>query len=561
MRDQRIAPRDPIPQREALYILVDKPVGGGGSDAEANRFPVFLNDERLVTFAKIVGGVQDENILQMLQTAKGFRRLVHSIGVSIVSDAPDKAAVFSMYFSGEHGTEGGSGKISLCTNGVETILEMACVEEQDTDAVPGKFLIELPCEEDTALVTVKFYLHDGYHAPRFDPDPPVEFDTPQYNAMIARSCLSTGNNARIKRVLEDLRAGKPVTLAFLGGSITQGAGAIPEQEKCYARLTFEAIRDKYSSAPDQVNYIKAGVGGTPSQLALNRYDRDVTRNGTVSPDLVVVEFAVNDLGDETNGCCYESLVHRIWNDPGEPAVILLFSVFANDWNLKERLAPVGWRHELPMVDVLEAVSPQFGATAAQRSVITKRQYFYDTYHPSNAGHRIMKDCLMYLLQRLDAQQSMAPAKEAPPYYSFYFSAMEAYDRSNLPLDISVDPGSFTGTDEDLQMVALDNDTYNTAQFPFNWKKSSGKKPFQMELVCKSLQMVFKDSASLDFGRIRVTVDGQTVAYYDPREVGWTHCHATILFAEETAGKHHIEICMAPEDEGKTFTILGFGVVR
>lgn len=29
MRDQRIAPRDPIPQREALYILVDKPVGGG----------------------------------------------------------------------------------------------------------------------------------------------------------------------------------------------------------------------------------------------------------------------------------------------------------------------------------------------------------------------------------------------------------------------------------------------------------------------------------------------------------------------------------------------------
>lgn len=173
----------------------------------------------------------------------------------------------------------------------------------------------------------------------------------------------------------------------------------------------------------------------------------------------------------------------------------------------------------------------------------------------------MKDCLMYLLQRLDTQPSMAPTKDAPPYYSFYFSAMEAYDRSNLPLDISVDPGSFTGTDEDLQMVALDNDTYNTAQFPFNWKKTSGKKPFQMELVCKSLQMVFKDSASLDFGRIRVTVDGQTVAYYDPREVGWTHCHATILFAEETAGKHHIEICMAPEDEGKTFTILGFGVVR
>ena len=100
MRDQRIAPRDPIPQREALYILVDKPVGGGGSDAESNRFPVFLNDERLVTFAKIVGGVQDEKILEMLRTAKGFRRLVHSIGVSIVSDVPDKVAAFRMVFFG-----------------------------------------------------------------------------------------------------------------------------------------------------------------------------------------------------------------------------------------------------------------------------------------------------------------------------------------------------------------------------------------------------------------------------------------------------------------------------
>ena len=57
MREQRIAPRDPIPQREALYILVDKPVGGGGSDAEANRFPVFLNDERLVTFTILGFGV------------------------------------------------------------------------------------------------------------------------------------------------------------------------------------------------------------------------------------------------------------------------------------------------------------------------------------------------------------------------------------------------------------------------------------------------------------------------------------------------------------------------
>lgn len=95
---------------------------------------------------------------------------------------------------------------------------------------------------------------------------------------------------------------------------------------------------------------------------------------------------------------------------------MLFSVFANDWNLKDRLAPIGWRHELPMVNVLDAVSPQFRVGVGERSVITRRQYFYDVFHPSNSGHRIMRDCLMYMLDRLDKQQEGPAPKELTPYY-------------------------------------------------------------------------------------------------------------------------------------------------
>ena len=89
---------------------------------------------------------------------------------------------------------------------------------------------------------------------------------------------------------------------------------------------------------------------------------------------------------------------------------MLFSVFVNDWNLKDRLAPIGWRHELPMVNVLDAVSPQFRVGVGERSVITRRQYFYDVFHPSNSGHRIMRDCLMYMLDRLEG----LPRKSSPP---------------------------------------------------------------------------------------------------------------------------------------------------
>ena len=191
-------------------------------------------------------------------------------------------------------------KAYYTTDGTEHIMVMDEQQWSDSDETPQEFLFELVKPKDIATATVKLYLNDGYTVPEVDPDPPVAFDTPAYGEMIARSCLSTGNNIRIKRVLQQLRDGKPTTIAFLGGSITQGAGAVPSQEMCYARKTYEAICERYT--PDHgahVRYIKAGVGGTPCQLGIIRYDRDITRDGAVQPDLIIVEFAVNDEADET----------------------------------------------------------------------------------------------------------------------------------------------------------------------------------------------------------------------------------------------------------------------
>lgn len=170
----------------------------------------------------------------MLRTAKGFRKLVHSVGVSIVGDLPDKVVTFTLGFSGELGSGGSRNSMKITTDGTEHIMVMDEQQWSDSDETPQEFLFELVKPKDIATATVKLYLNDGYTVPEVDPDPPVAFDTPAYSEMIARSCLSTGNNIRIKRVLQQLRDGKPTTIAFLGGSITQGAGAVPRR-KCATR--------------------------------------------------------------------------------------------------------------------------------------------------------------------------------------------------------------------------------------------------------------------------------------------------------------------------------------
>lgn len=546
-----IAPKDPQEKRSGFYVLLDQRVGGI-PQADTGH-PIFLDGIRLISLARMVGGVTDEDLLEHLTTASGFRQLVHSIGVSIQAENRDMEVGFTLVFYGCDGPDSGSRhRFSIQADGVERMILLSELALPDTDRVPGQFLFDLPADKGTAVVTVKLYLNDGFEAPDYDPDGPVDTDSETYRAMIARSCLSTGNNCRVKRVLKKLRSGEETTIAFLGGSITQGAGAVPLQENCYARLCFEELCRTYGAA----HYIKAGVGGTPSQLGLLRYDRDIQRDGTVQPDLVIVEFAVNDEADETNGLAYESLIRKILDQPQHPAVILLFSVFANDWNLKERLAPIGFRYQLPMVDVLEAVTPQFGK---QKGVLTKRQYFYDAYHPSNLGHRIMADCLLYLTGRLDAQQPMAEAADSvPPVYGVEYAAVKLLDGQDSFAGAQVDPGSFTLRDEDLQCVPLDASSMNTPQFPYNWQKGPGEAPFVLDIACKSLMLIFKDSGSPAFGKAQVWTDGQRGPILDPREANWTHCHATELFRGTETQQHHIEIHMA--DVEKTFTILGFGYV-
>ena len=107
-------------------------------------------------------------------------------------------------------------------------------------------------------------------------------------------------------------------------------------------------------------------------------------------------------------------------------------------------------------------------------------------------------------------------------------------------------------------MPLDAEDVNTPQFPYNWQKAEGDAPFVLELTCRGLQLVLKDSGSPDFGPALVTVDGGEPLRYDPRDAGWTHCHATVLLDEPEARPHRIEIRMAPDAADKTFTILGFG---
>lgn len=394
-------------------------------------------------------------------------------------------------------------------------------------------------------------------------NPGIDFASEEYRAMIARSLLSTGNNRRLKTAIEKAKRGEDVTIAYIGGSITQGAGASPINTNCYAYQSYLKFKEMFGKdGGDNIHFIKAGVGGTPSQLGVIRYERDVLRDGAVEPDIVIVEFAVNDADDETRGVSYESLVLKILSAENKPAVILLFSVFKSDWNLQDRLAPIGRHYDLPMVSIKDAVVNQFYLTKEKGNVISKEDFFADIYHPSNAGHRIMADCLAYLFAEIDKEEMAEEdiVLDKKPLYGDAFKNIRLLDRTTNTEAAIIEEGGFRLRDYDLQRVEMDTDAIGTPMFPNNWMHNiySGTGSFKMTIKSSSLMLVYKDSGSADFGKAEIYVDGKYVKTVDPRKINWTHCNTTLLYEEEEAREHTIEIKMAPGDEFKSFTILGFG---
>ena len=77
------APKDPTKKRKGFFIMRNKSVAGSPqADGKGIQF-IYLDGGRMLTAAGMVGNIKDEEILELLNTTEGFRKLVHSIGVTV----------------------------------------------------------------------------------------------------------------------------------------------------------------------------------------------------------------------------------------------------------------------------------------------------------------------------------------------------------------------------------------------------------------------------------------------------------------------------------------------
>lgn len=356
-----------------------------------------------------------------------------------------------------------------------------------------------------------------------------------YEKMVDRSLLSVGDMTRMSDVFQKAQNGEDITVAYIGGSITEGYNA--GTTEFYAKTCTDLLQGYF---PDiTVTGVNAGISGTPSLLGNLRLERGVL---SADPDIVFVEFAVNDGQEADYKNAYESLVRTLLTQEKDIAVVLLFTVLDSGYTCQEHMSKIGANYDLPMISVHDSVYEEIEAGR-----MTWQDYSNDQSHPNAYGHKCITDFVDNYYQKVlpvVAENVGEVSKELPdPVFSAKYMNMHYMDSATM------------------DGVELDGfEQYDThGSFHNGWMyrgTDGGSMKFTVE--CSVLEMVFKANNSDKYGTADIYVDGEKVkSVVSNMSDGWNNPVTAYLIDNDSSAEHTVEIRM----EGgvtQAFFVMAFG---
>ncbi|MDR1688524.1 MAG: GDSL-type esterase/lipase family protein [Clostridiales bacterium] len=361
--------------------------------------------------------------------------------------------------------------------------------------------------------------------------------------VLERSLLATGNVSRFSKAFEKAANGEEVTVAFIGGSITEGLNA--NAETCYAALTVNWMKRVFNNK--NIKLINAGESGTGSKLGVMRVTPQVL---DAKPDIVFIEFAVNDGTDADSNSAYESLIRKNLNGESEPAVGLLFTVLKNGYSNQDNMAKIGAYYALPMFTVKDSIFAEITA-----GNMTWEDYSNDESHPHTDGHKMVAEIMQYGLEAIynQAAEGTASGQLIPnmPTIGRRYEDIVFLNKNNFdPEDI----GSFTKETSDTKPLLNGG-----------WKRAANDEsadPFKFTLTAKEVYLIYWETPGYGnphAGSAEIYVNGELKTTADANK-NWGNPAFLSIAADTQASELKFEIKPAPDTLANPFWILGIAYI-
>jgi hypothetical protein len=195
------------------------------------------------------------------------------------------------------------------------------------------------------------------------------------------------------------RAGAEVSVAYIGGSITEANGWRP--------YTTEWLRRQFPDA--KITEVNAAIGGTGSLLGAFRMGKHVMQ---FAPDLLFVEFAVNDSGtpDDSVKATMEGIVRQAWSAQKKPDIVFAYTTAGNLDTPTARHQAVADAYGIPSVDFQEAIRALCVPGIVDWPILAA-----DRVHPGDWGHGIYAATMAtFLSHQMALTEAVPPPAELPP---------------------------------------------------------------------------------------------------------------------------------------------------
>ncbi len=224
---------------------------------------------------------------------------------------------------------------------------------------------------------------------------------------LSEEYIYCGNFFPVKKIIEDIKQGKNRTIAFLGASVSTGEGIKRGNEY------FSVLRNKWNDAMNTDHspiWINASRTGTLSGNCLFSMNDLLEKK----PDLVFLDYSVNDPGLTYLAETFEAVVHRFLSAGCAVAIML----FCNErgTSTKGSMIRIARHYQLPIIDFGKLIMDQIA-----QGEMTWSDFAYDYVHPNNWGHEYLADNLLRFFSMVEqSDHECAPQIPNTPCFSGVF---------------------------------------------------------------------------------------------------------------------------------------------
>lgn len=351
---------------------------------------------------------------------------------------------------------------------------------------------------------------------------------------------------RMNYCMERAEKGEELTIAFLGGSITQGSLAT-EPEKTYAYQVFEWWCRQFPNAV--FHYVNGGIGGTSSHFGVARAVEDVL---IYQPDVVFIDFSVNDDPESFFQETYEGVLRKIIKWKSVPAIMILNNVYYDTGvNAQLRHNALADYYQIPYVSMKDTIYKRM-----KNGEFTREDISPDGLHPNDRGHQMVADELIKKLEEIrKAKKRLGQCAENKKMLKPMTD--NAYENA-VRLNICNCQPELEGFRADTEEKKGHLDFFKNGWIG----KKKGDK-LTVEIECSCLAVQYRKSIHQPTPVAKLTIDGnqeQSWVLDGNFEETWGDClYLQRILHHDTYRKHkvEIEIIEAKEEDQAPFYLLSF----